>query len=206
VIPARSVLDAAVRWARLPEPMKERLLETDDLRLGAIRALVELFGRLRLDHIFVGAIASGCWLDERVTEGPIDVLLLTRPENAQQIPMMASHRGFVVDREAVEAARELDLVPMSYPDPEATLRIHLLMASNALYAKMITAGTTAALPAGGEIHIAAAEDLALMLLVGSDERPDAVRRLIAAANGELDLDRLNAKLVSIGLSDKVIAR
>ena len=104
----------------------------------AIAAIDELLMKLRLEWTFVGSIARAAWLGGVVDGGSIDVVALMKPEQKNQVAMMASNRGFYVDREEIDRSEELDLVPLHFDD----VRVHVLVASNALYAKMIGAART----------------------------------------------------------------
>jgi len=164
----------------------------------AIHAIAELLGKLRLDSLFVGEVARAAWLDSLVDAGSIDVLAVMNAPQKGQLAMMASHRGFRVEREEIDQAEELDLVPLHFVDPEGDVRVHVLLASNALYAHMVGAGQEAAVDEL-TLRVPRAEDLALLLLMGEDE--EAVRRLTALE--EFDLHRFRERLVSIGLGGQV---
>jgi hypothetical protein len=171
---------------------------------AAIRSITDLLRRLKMDHAFVGSVAAAAWRGGEVASGSIDVLVLIPPERKRQIPTMAANRGFDVDRDEVEAADELDLVPLKLRHGDFLLRIHVLVASNALYAHMVT-GAVPATVGELEIRVVNSEDLALLYLVADEPAAEeAVSDLIERAGEELDLDRLNRKLISIGLHRKVI--
>ncbi|HEY6842702.1 MAG TPA: hypothetical protein VI391_00925, partial [Thermoanaerobaculia bacterium] len=87
----------------------------------AIDAIRELLTRLRLEWTFVGAIARAAWLGGVVEGGSIDVVALMKPEQKNQVAMMASNRGFHVDRDEIEQSEELDLIPLHFDD----VRIHV---------------------------------------------------------------------------------
>lgn len=156
----------------------------------AVAAIAELLGRLRLEWTFLGGIARAAWLGGTVDGGSIDVVALMKPEQKSQVAMMASHRGFRVDRHEVDRSEELDLIPLHFDD----VRVHVLVASNALYARMIGASRTV-----GELRVAAPEDLALLLMLSEDAA--GVRALMA--NPDFDRVRYNETLASIGLQDAV---
>jgi hypothetical protein len=155
---------------------------------AAIDAVAELLSKMRLDSMFVGEVARAAWLGGTVDDGSVDVVAVMQPQQKNQIAMMASNRGFNVDRDEVEQAEELDLVPLKYGD----VRVHILVATNALYATMV-----AAAPRVGNIKVAAREDLALLFALNDDF--DGVDRL--AASPSFDRQRYNARLTSIGLSE-----
>lgn len=171
-------------------------------RLEAVRAVATLMTKLRFDYAFVGGVAAGWWLDEPLgDEGAIDVLAAVPPDRAGPLTMMARNHGFRIDEAEVQAAEELDLVPMSWGAPRSW-RVHMLFASNALYGRMVRDAAAASL-GEGEIRVVAAEDLALLLLLsGEGER---VARLRERRGPAFDTARLNAKLVSIGLGGRVLA-
>ena len=148
--------------------------------------------------MFVGVVASAAWLGHEADEGPVDVVALMQGTQKNQLAMMASNRGFRVEREEVEAAEELDLVPMSFGDPEGEVRVHVLLASNALYGRMAAAGEQATIESL-EVRIPRKEDLALMMIMAEDE--DVVRRLRALEG--FDEGAFREKLVSIGLGGLV---
>ena len=194
----------------------------------AIHAIAELLEKLKIDAMFVGNTARSAWMDAEMDSGAIDVLALMNAPQRNQLAMMASHRGFRVERSEIEQAEELDLVPLNFIDPLGDLRVHVLLASNALYGRMVAAGIESAVgsrqSAGDEaddesggpafstadrrpptadspriVRIPRAEDLALMLLMAEDE--DAVRHLTSLP--EFDLVAFRERLTSIGLGGEV---
>ena len=156
----------------------------------AIEAVHELLSKLRLEWIFVGDIARAAWLGGIVEGGSIDVIALMQPQQKNQVAMMAANRGFRVDREEIEQSEELDLIPLHFAD----VRVHVLVASNALYAKMITSARVV-----NDLRVASREDLALLLTLSEDAA--AVRQLMSAA--DFDRARYNETLISIGLRELV---
>ena len=156
----------------------------------ALDATADLLTRLRIDFAFVGAVARSAWLGSTVERGSLDVLALMQSPQKNQVAMMASNRGFLVNREEIEQSEELDLVPMSIDE----IKIHVLVASNALYGRMVAA----AVPSD-KGKVVTAEDLALLMSVGDD--PDA-QRLIHLP--EFDRHTYNEKLISIGLKDLAV--
>lgn len=174
--------------------------------LHAASAIAGLLGRLRIDAAFVGAVASSAWLGEPVSDDSIDVVALVSPERMQQIPMMAANNGFVVDAEAVESARELDLIPMARVEGDAPIRVHVLIATTAIYTKMIRDAVEARM--GDEtIRVIRAEDLLLLQVVDDREvARDRSDRLVERMGREFDSAEFNRRLVAIGLGSKVIQR
>ena len=156
----------------------------------AIDAIGELLVKLRLEWTFVGSVARAAWLGGVVDGGSIDVVALMKPEQKNQVAMMASNRGFRVDRDEVDQSEELDLVPLHFDD----VRVHVLVASNALYAKMIGAARTV-----NGLRVAAPEDLALLLMLSEDAA--GVRELMSKP--DFDRARYTETLASIGLQDAV---
>lgn len=172
---------------------------------AAIAAIDDLLSRLKLDHAFVGEAAITAWLGHRLERGSIDVLTLITPQQKNQVAMMASNRGFEVDREAVEAADELDLIPLRFRADEQLIRIHVLVASNALYGWMVKRAVPARI-GEREMRVAASEDVVLMLLVS--DAPLAAQKVsdvVAAAGERFHREQLNEQLVSIGLPQKVLS-
>jgi hypothetical protein len=112
---------------------------------------------------------------------------------------MASHRGFRVEREELEQAEELDLVPLNFIDPLGDLRVHVLLASNALYGRMVAAAESTTIDERA-VRIPRAEDLALMLLMAEDD--EAVQHLTSLP--EFDLAAFRERLTSIGLGGEVV--
>jgi hypothetical protein len=158
---------------------------------AAIRAVDELLSKQRIEHLFLGNVARAAWLGGMVDFGSIDVLGLMQPQQKNNVAMMAANRGFHVEREEVERTAELDLVPLAFEG----VRVHVLVASNALYAHMF--GSAQAAQLGElEIRVPSAEDLALLMTMSEDD--DAARRL--AAKPEFDRALYNRKLMSIGLA------
>ena|SRR5215208_4826 len=156
----------------------------------AIHAIAELLGKLRVESMFVGSVARSAWLGVEIGGGSIDVLALMNAPQKNQVAMMASNRGFRVEKSEIEQSEELDLVPLNFDD----IRIHVLLASNALYGRMMNNARPAQI-GEREIRVAAAEDLALMLLVAEDET--AMRKLMMLP--EFERDAFNERLNSIGL-------
>ena len=146
----------------------------------AIDAISELLSRLRLEWAFVGGIARAAWLGGVIEEGSIDLIALMKPEQKNHVAMMASNRGFRIDRD------EIDLIPLHFDD----VRIHVLVASNALYAKMIASARVV-----NELRVASPEDLALLLTLSEDAA--GVRQLMS--DPDFDHVRYNETLTSIGL-------
>ena len=169
----------------------------------AIDATADLLSRLRLEFLFVGDVARAAWLGSQVESGSLDVLALMAPQQKNQVAMMASNRGFRVDRDEVEQTEELDLVPLNFVDEGGEIRVHVLVASNALYGRMVPAGV-AATSGTREIRVAAAEDLALLLAVADDAASQHDREMLIRLP-EFDRPAYNRRLVSIGLAHLVIA-
>lgn len=166
----------------------------------AIAAVRDLLGRLRIDFILAGNAARAAWLGSEMTSGSVDVIGLLKAEQKNQVAMMASHRGFRVDPEQIAQSEELDLVPLNFLDPEGEVRVHVLVASNALYGTMVAAGSTVAI-GDAEVKIPSAEDMALLLAMSDDEV--AVRAI--AASADFDRAAYNRKLISIGLKEHVLS-
>ena len=166
---------------------------------AAIAAADDLLGKQRIERLFVGSVARAAWLGGSVDAGAIDVLGLMQPQQKNNVAMMAANRGFDVDREEIERTAELDLIPLGF----GGVRIHVLVASNALYARMFASAHVGRVlnPSGErEVRVPAAEDLALMLKMSDDD--DGVRALAAAA--AFDVAQYNEKLISIGLGALVV--
>lgn len=164
----------------------------------ALQATVELLEKLRIDAMYVGNVARAAWLDLEVDSGAIDLLALMNAPQRGQLAMMASNRGFRVEREEIEQSEELDLVPINFVDPEGDVRVHVLLASNALYARMFAAGHAADVLCADnsrKVSVASPEDLALMLLMADDD--ESVKRLTALP--EFNRDAFRERLASIGL-------
>jgi hypothetical protein len=169
-----------------------------------IAAVAELLGRLRVDFAFVGRVARAAWLGENLQSGAVDALALLTPQQKNQVAMMASNRGFRLDRERLAATEELDLIPMRFIDQSGEMRVHILMASNALYGHMVVDGQ-AATADGVAFKVASAEDLALLLTIGGDEESIRTRQaLLHGAGPRFDRERFNRKAISIGLPSAVI--
>jgi hypothetical protein len=164
----------------------------------AIEAIAELLAKLRVEPMFVGSVARAAWLGGLIDSGSIDVLGLMQPQQKNQVAMMANNRGFRVDPDEIDRAEELDLIPLIWVDEE-DVRVHVLVASNALYARMFAAARTIKFH-NREIRVPAAEDLALLLSM-SDEHDD-VR--ILAASEHFDRRAFNDKMVSIGLRERML--
>ncbi|MEA2488404.1 MAG: hypothetical protein QOH21_196 [Acidobacteriota bacterium] len=167
---------------------------------GAIEATADLLSRLRIEALFVGSVARAAWLGGEVSSGSIDVLTLMNAPQKNQVAMMASNRGYRVERAEIEQSEELDLVPINFIHEDGDVRVHVLLATNALYGRMFAPSQEARL---GErtLKVPAPEDLALMLTMAGDEA--AVKQLTELP--EFDLRRHNERLVAIGLGELVVA-
>jgi len=177
--------------------------EIEEPLLSAVHATEELLTKLRITHAFVGEVALAAWLDRPAAAGSVDVLALLTPDRSRQVPMMASNRGFLVEEKELEETRELDLIPMRFVHEDGNPRVHVLMASNALYSRML-ARTTEVELGDDLIPVVHAEDLGLMLAM--QEARDTLEALVAAAGARFDLDRFNQNLVSIGLPRRAFTR
>lgn len=165
----------------------------------AIHAVAELLEKLKVDAMFVGGVARAAWLDTEVGTGAIDVIAVLGAQQMNHLAMMASNRGFRVDRDEVEQAVELDLVPLNFlDDDDGEVRVHVLLASNALYGRMVAAAVTTTIDER-TVKIPRAEDLALMLLMAEDQ--EAMAYLTALP--EFDIVAFRARLASIGLGAQV---
>lgn len=177
--------------------------EIEEPLLSAVRATEELLTKLQIPHAFVGEVALAGWLGRPAAAGSVDVLALLTPDRSRQVPMMASHRGFLVDENELEEARELDLIPMRFAHERGTPRVHVLMASNALYSRMLVRSAEAEL--GDDlIPIIHPEDLGLLLAM-QDAR-ETLSALVESAGATFDIQRFNDMLISIGLPARVLAR
>jgi len=157
----------------------------------AIAAVTDLLTRQRLDFVFAGNVARAAHLGTPVDGGSIDVIATMGPQQMNQVAMMASHRGFRVEREEVEATEELDLIPMHFEE----VRVHVLVASNALYGRMVKDGVVA-----GEIKVPRIEDFALLLQMSND----VTSLMTLIESPEFDREGYNRKLTSIGLRELVV--
>ncbi len=164
----------------------------------AIAAVTDLLSRLRLDFAFVGDVARAAWLGSSVDHGSLDVVVVMSPEQKNSVAMMANNRGFRVDREEVEHTAELDLIPLNFVDPEGEVRVHILVASNALYGRMVREGKTM-----DSLKVAAIEDLALLFALSDDEDSHRAAAMLVRLP-EFDREAYNSRLISIGLPQLVV--
>src|SRR5688572_10537677 len=100
-------------------------VRASDRYVRAIDAIADLLSRLRLDFLFVGNVARAAWLGSRVESGSLDILALMAPQQKNQVAMMASNRGFRVDRGEIEQSEELDLVPLNFVGEDGEIRVHV---------------------------------------------------------------------------------
>jgi len=178
-------------------------LPPEHRRAAAI--LDELMEQVKIDYAFVGSIALNAWLDVPVA-GSLDLLALISPERGSQLPMMATQRGFRVDREEMEAVKELDLLPMHF-EGEQEIRVNVLMATNALYSNMIARRREVSINDDRTVWIIAPADLALLLRVAEDETSAGqFTNLLERQASEVDVEKFNRNLRSIGLSRLEVAR
>ncbi|MGH9457030.1 MAG: hypothetical protein ACRD2J_05245 [Thermoanaerobaculia bacterium] len=185
--------------------MTRLMLEGDRRTLAAVAATAGLLARLGTRAAFVGDVARAAWLGELLEAGgAVDVVVAMGVDSARSIAMVAADEGFRVDDEEARRAEELDLLPMWWEGEEEPVRVHVLFASNALYGRMVRDAVEAEAPSG-PVRIVSAEDLALLVLVA--ERPGwevEVGRIRLRAGDAFDRDRLNRKLVSIGLGRRTL--
>lgn len=166
----------------------------------ALRAIADLLTRLKLANAFVGTVARAAYLGGDVAAGSIDVVAVMGPQQKNQVAMMASNRGWRVDREEIEQSEELDVIPLNFVDPEGEVRVHVLVASNALYGRMVAASRETAFDELA-IRVPAPEDFALLLALAGDEA--GMRSL--ANDTAFDRHGYNEKVISIGLPGLVVA-
>lgn len=168
----------------------------------ALDATAELLSKLRLDAVFVGSVARAAWLGTPVDGGPVDVLALMGPQQRNQLAMMANNRGFIVDRDELEAAEELDVIPVKYADDEGGVRVHVLIGSNALYGRMVASGVITEF-GERQLKVPAVEDFALLVMMGDDEQSRSqfaeLTKLPAFRR-----DAFNERVVSIGLGERAL--
>ena len=160
----------------------------------AIGAVADLLTRLRIDHLFAGDVARAAWLGGAVARGSLDVIALLKPEQKNQVATMASNRGFRVDRDEIEQSEELDLIPLAFED----VRVHILVASNALYGSMFAAAREASVD-GVTIRVPSAEDVAMMLALSEDEV--SLRAMTSLPN--FDWNAYERKMTAVGLGSYV---
>ena len=162
---------------------------------AAIRAVADLLSRLRLDFLFVGSVARAAHLGDPIGGGSIDAIATMGPQQKNQLAMMAKNNGFRVEREEIEAAEELDLVPMRFEET----RVHVLVASNALYGRMVADGVQAQF-GDMTLKVPRMEDFALLLQMSND-----VESLMSVIElPEFDRVSYNAKLSAIGLREFIV--
>lgn len=166
------------------------MIDVSDAHGRAIAAVGELLTRQQLDFMFVGLVARVAWLGGAVDRGPVDAVAIMQPQQKPQVATMAANRGFLADREEIDAAEELDLIPLSYDG----VRVHILVASNALYARMVRDAWYERIR-DADWRVPGREDLALLLAMSEDE--SGVGELMALP--EFDRSRYNELVTSIGL-------
>jgi len=168
-----------------------RRLTTTPRYARAIHAVDDLLTRLRIDHLFAGNVARAAWLGGDIAGGSVDVVALLKPEQKNQVATMAANRGFAVDRDEVERSEELDLIPLAFDD----VRVHVLVASNALYGSMFANAREVSLE-NVAIKVPSAEDFALLLELSEDEV--GLRAMTALPN--FNRAAYERKMRAIGLS------
>lgn len=180
----------------------------------AIHSTADLLAKLRVESIFVGSVARAAWLGDPIESGPIDALALMNAPQKNQLATMASNRGYRVEPDEIEQSVELDLVPLNFVDEEGDVRVHVLLASNALYGRMVASGvplvtqtllsvpvpqsesrTDKSVCATEGVRVPRAEDFALLLMMSEDD--DALRRVRVLPG--FDNAVFDERLVSIGV-------
>ncbi|HET7711518.1 MAG TPA: hypothetical protein VFL80_06275 [Thermoanaerobaculia bacterium] len=171
--------------------------------LSALDAVTDLLTRLRLAHAFVGGVARAAWLGCPIGQGAVDVVALLTPEQKSQVAMMASHRGFRVDRDEVERTAGLDLVPLHFETAVGEIRVHVLVGSNALYGHMVRAASPAEVE-GRTLPVVTREHLALLLSFAEDEQSlqDRDELMRAPAFDREAFDRLATTIGAAGVVDR----
>lgn len=161
----------------------------------AIRAVADLLSRLRLDFVFVGGVARAAHLGDPAGGGSVDAVATMGSQQKSQLAMMANNNGFGVDREELDATEELDLVPLTFDGT----RVHILVASNALYGRMVSDGVSAEFEEGS-VKVPRAEDFALLLQMNNDV--ESLMSIIESP--QFDREGYNRKLAAIGLRELVV--
>lgn len=156
----------------------------------ALDATGQLLGTLGIEFMFVGNVARAAWLETAIGDGSIDVVAIMQPQQKSPIAMMASNHGFRVDPAEVEGSEELDLIPMTYDG----IRVHVLVASNALYARMVRDAWFERI-GEHDWRVPSREDFAILLALSDDD--DGVRAITTLP--DFDRGRYNEKVISIGL-------
>lgn len=172
---------------------------------AALAAIGEVLTRLKLDHAFVGGVAAACWLGESLESGPVDVLAVLSPEQKNQVAMMAGNKGFRVERSELEATEELDLIPLYFTAALGEVRVHVLVASNALYGQMVKRAVTSSVD-GREVKIIRPEDFALLLTVAGDRSSLTKRERLIEGSTRFDVQSFNSQLASVGLASMKVTR
>lgn len=183
--------------------MSKARIETNERYERAIADLEALLDRFRIDAAYVGQVAEAAWLGQPIEEGAIEVVALLSPDQRDRLPLMASNGPFEVDEDSVEAARELDLVPITHAGEGDPVSIYVLMASNALYGNMVRCAREAEI---GELTVRVVQpsDLAILFAVNdSEESKEKLRRL--ARTDSFDLEAFNKRLSAIGLGKAAVA-
>jgi hypothetical protein len=165
----------------------------------AITATSDLLRALHIDHLYLGGVARAAWLGGSIDSGSVDVLALMGPQQKSQVAMMGRNQGFAVYEEEIDASEELDLIPLTFVDAEGDVRVHVLVATNALYGSMFRNAYTEPL-GDGEVSVPSAEDFALLLAVSGDD--DGLGQL--AASPSFDRGAYNAKVTAIGLASHTV--
>lgn len=165
----------------------------------AIDATSELLARLRIEGMFAGVVARSAWVGHEAADGSVDVIALMTHQQKNQLAMMASNRGFRIDRAEIDQSEELDLIPLYFVHEEGDVRVFVLLATNALYGRMAKAAVTVRF-GEREIRVPRAEDYALLLVVGED------REALATVMADPAFDRaaFEERLVSIGLGMEMV--
>jgi hypothetical protein len=171
----------------------------------AIDATADLLGRLKIEVVYVGSVARAAWLGGEVARGSVDMIALMQSQQMDQLARIASNRGFRVEQEEIDQTVELDLVPLNFVDEEGDVRVHVLVATNALYGRMAAAAVEATLAdsiiGARTLRVVTAEDLGLLTMMSED---DVTLRALTLLDA-FDRRSFNQKLVSIGLAERVIA-
>jgi hypothetical protein len=166
------------------------VIEVSDAHGRAIAAVGELLTRQQLDFMFVGVVARVAWLGGAIDRGSVDAVVIMQPQQKPQVATMAANRGFLADKDEIDAAEELDLIPLTFEG----VRVHILVASNALYARMVKEAWYERI-GEADWRVPGREDLALLLAMAEDE--SGVGKLMALP--EFDRSRYNGLVTSIGL-------
>lgn len=158
-----------------------------------------LLRQVEAPYAFVGDVALNAWLDRPHNGHTVDVVTLLG-DRPTSLLAAAGEAGLTFDEREIARCEELDLIPLRFDGRSDSVRIHLLLATNALYGRMIQSAVEGEVE-GTWVRVVSAEDLALLLSIsGTEESARSLEELTTAPGVNFDHERFRRMLTMIGIA------